>query len=312
MPQGDSLLRILVIDDEKEFAQGLAEILIERGYIATAAWQESRISALIRRTDFDAVFLDIMMPKYRGITTFGGLGVMMDIATYCPEKRVILFSNQATAEQVVECLKRGALDFVRKPVSPGDLDNLVDRLMLRMRAPGLVHDQVGLRETLIRSLWDNIKTGSAQDRGARLEQLVYHIFKSIPGFDDAKLGVTYGPDQIDIEVANERMEPFWIRRGDVFFVECKNVDENTSIERKELDAFASKLSRSGGRCKLGFFVSWSGVSKGFRSVASELVGVEVISLDRDDLATLVESNIAGRIEALTERVKLMRNVRSGR
>lgn len=301
-------MNILVIDDEPDFVAGLTAALEDKGFDTFGASRPREIRTAVRRKSYEIALLDILIPDYRGKHHVGGLGVLVEILTYRPDAKVILLSGLASGEEIVECLKRGAVDFVSKPIGQHEFDDLVDRVFVRLAGPNLTHDREALRENLIEELWTNIRSGTAQDRGQRLEFLLFHIFKSIPGFYDLKIDVIRGPDQIDIEVVNDRTDPFWQRRGDNIIVECKNLRVSDSAGRPEVDIFLAKMSRMPGICSLGFFASMSGFSNHFLDVCQKTrTGQEVICLDESKLQQLVECDHQNRADLLKRFIQLTRN-----
>jgi DNA-binding NtrC family response regulator len=101
---------VLLVDDEVDFVDVLAERLEARGLKVEAA--EDGETALVKAGErtFDAILLDMAMPGLDGIQTLSGL---LEIN---PDLQVILLTGQATLRQAVEAMKLGALDLLEKPV----------------------------------------------------------------------------------------------------------------------------------------------------------------------------------------------------
>ena len=110
------MARILVIDDEKPIRNTLKEILeYEDHQVETAS---DGIEGLEKATEdkYDIILCDIKMPQMDGVEV---VEKMMDI---CPDVPVIMISGHATVETAVETLKKGAYDFIEKPL---DLNRLL-------------------------------------------------------------------------------------------------------------------------------------------------------------------------------------------
>lgn len=284
--------KVLVIDDEKDFVDGIVADLRNAGFNATGASSVKEIIGSIRKADYEIVLLDIIISDLAAKHAFGGKEAMTQIMTYCPDAKVVLFSSRATIRQVVECLKMGAIDFIEKPIGDEAVRNLVDRLNARLKGPNLVHDRNALRESLIASLWENLENGKAPEKGVRLEQLVYHIFASISGFREIRLRkrAANGIDEFDLEIRNERQELFWIRRGDKILVECKNLRKGRRASKNDLGIFVNKLAGTRGECTLGYFVSPSGFAKTFaKSLVNIPLGLKIVCIDQERLEGLVRS-----------------------
>jgi len=110
---------VLLVDDEEDFVEVLAERLEARGLtVDTAASGELALEKAGKRP-FDAIVLDMAMPGMNGIETLQGL------LQINPDLQVILLTGRATLGQAVEAMKLGALDFLEKPV---DIETLVVKI----------------------------------------------------------------------------------------------------------------------------------------------------------------------------------------
>lgn len=107
-----STAKILIIDDELTLRQTLARILQRVGYEVTAAESGEQGLAFLKTTDFDLVYLDIRMPG------LSGLEVLDLIHSSHPTIPVILFTAQPDLSSAVEALRRGARDYLLKPLKP--------------------------------------------------------------------------------------------------------------------------------------------------------------------------------------------------
>jgi two-component system, OmpR family, alkaline phosphatase synthesis response regulator PhoP len=104
--------KILIIDDEPTLCQTLARILQRAGYEATTAENGQQGLAFLETTAFDLVYLDIRMPG------LSGLEVLDWIHSTRPDIPVVLFTAQPDLNSAVEALRRGARDYLLKPLKP--------------------------------------------------------------------------------------------------------------------------------------------------------------------------------------------------
>lgn len=114
-----SELRVLIVDDEGELAFTLAERLSLRGFAAEGATSGEEALALIRRTAFDVVVMDVRMP---GI---GGLTAIRKISELRPALPVILVTGHGCRESAEEGLRLGAYRYLMKPVHIDDLADFI-------------------------------------------------------------------------------------------------------------------------------------------------------------------------------------------
>jgi DNA-binding response OmpR family regulator len=103
---------ILIIDDEPSLRQTLARILQRDGYEVTSVASGMEGLSLIAQHPFDLVYLDIRMPD------MNGLDVLKTIHAQLSELPVILFTAQPDLHSAVEALRRGAIDYLMKPLKP--------------------------------------------------------------------------------------------------------------------------------------------------------------------------------------------------
>jgi len=109
--------RILVVDDEKEMRSLLSRALGEMGGFAVEV-AETAAEALqkIENTTFDLVLADLRLPD------MDGLQLIAEIVKLKPNILTVLLTGHASVDSAVEAMKRGASDYVTKPV---DLDELL-------------------------------------------------------------------------------------------------------------------------------------------------------------------------------------------
>ncbi|MBR9980055.1 MAG: response regulator [Desulfatitalea sp.] len=110
---------ILLVDDEPEFVESLAERLRIRGFSTAVAPDGARALELIRSQRFQGVVLDVMMPGMDGLET------LRQIKKVDASLEVILLTGHARTEVALEGIQEGAFEYLIKPV---DIDELSFRL----------------------------------------------------------------------------------------------------------------------------------------------------------------------------------------
>ena len=162
------MAHILIIDDERPIRASLREILEYEGHTIDEA--EDGVDGVIaaQKKPFDVVFCDIKMPKMDGIDV---LDMFKKKNILAP---VIMISGHGTVETAVQSLKKGAFDFIQKPLDLNrillTLKHALDKDELEKETKRLrrkVHDNksypiVG-ESTAINDLLHMVKTVSATD-----------------------------------------------------------------------------------------------------------------------------------------------------
>ncbi|MFA7116889.1 MAG: sigma-54 dependent transcriptional regulator [Bacteroidales bacterium] len=103
-------MKILIIDDERSIRNTMKEILEFEGHKCTLAEDGKDGLEKAINGGFDVIFSDIKMPKMDGIEFLDNLS-----KTKC-ESQVIMISGHGSIDTAVECIKKGAYDFIQKPL----------------------------------------------------------------------------------------------------------------------------------------------------------------------------------------------------
>ena len=124
--------RVLLVDDEEEFLEIMAERMRNRGMEVVAVTSAKEALEKIEKELFDAIILDFMMPGMNGLETIKA------IKKKKPQLQVILLSGQATLSKGIEAMKLGALDVVEKPA---DMELLVAKIKKAGSKTALIVDK---------------------------------------------------------------------------------------------------------------------------------------------------------------------------
>ena len=111
--------RVLLVDDEVEFVQTLAERMTARGLNVDTAHSGDVAIEKAAGTTYDAVVLDLAMPGMDGIET------LRHLREAHPDLQIILLTGQGTIAKAVEATKLGAKDFLEKPA---DIKVLLEKI----------------------------------------------------------------------------------------------------------------------------------------------------------------------------------------
>lgn len=119
--------RILVIDDEAALLHTFTRILQRAGHDVTTAANGKDGIALASEHPFDLLYLDIRMPD------MSGLDVLKIIHAKLPELPVILFTAQPDLTSALEALRRGARDYLLKPLKPQALIDCTEIVLVNQQ-----------------------------------------------------------------------------------------------------------------------------------------------------------------------------------
>ncbi len=108
-------MKVLLVDDEAEFVQTLAERLQIRGIETLVAIDGIEALRLIDEEEPPIVVLDVMMPG------LGGLEVLQRLKLGHPNIQVILLTGHGSTKDGIEGMRLGGFDYLMKPVRIEDL-----------------------------------------------------------------------------------------------------------------------------------------------------------------------------------------------
>ena len=106
---------LLIVDDEEEMRHMLSVLLRKEGYKPEVAQDGVEALEKIEKTLFDIVLCDIRMPRMDGLEFLG------EINKRHVESIVIMMSAYGTVDIAIEAMKRGAADYINKPIKPDEI-----------------------------------------------------------------------------------------------------------------------------------------------------------------------------------------------
>ena len=117
--------RVLVIDDDRDHAESIADILSMRGHSVEAAFSGEQGVEIFRKQDFDIVFMDVKLPGMNGVETF------FEFRKLRPEVKVMLMTGYSLEQLIAQAVENGALGVLRKPFEIKDLLDVLDQVKPR-------------------------------------------------------------------------------------------------------------------------------------------------------------------------------------
>ena len=116
----DTPLKILVLDDDIDLAESLADILEMRGHDVTLVHNGADAVQTFRENHYDIGFFDVQMPGMNGVESF------LEIKKIKPEAKVFMMTGFSVEQLLQQALANGALGVLRKPFDIGELLDKLD------------------------------------------------------------------------------------------------------------------------------------------------------------------------------------------
>jgi len=137
------MAKILIIDDEKSIRKTLREILEYEKHIVDEAVDGMEGFGMAQKENYDVLLCDIKMPK------MDGLELLDKIIQANIETPVVMISGHGTIETAVEAVKKGAFDFIAKPL---DLNRLLVTIRNAMDKSHLVTETKALKKKVSKTV----------------------------------------------------------------------------------------------------------------------------------------------------------------
>ncbi|MDO9633920.1 MAG: sigma-54 dependent transcriptional regulator [Paludibacter sp.] len=120
MEQQDKI-KILILDDEKQFTEELSEFFNNSDYEAYEANNVGDGRRIINEKEIDLLILDVRLP---GVS---GLDILQEVKVQHPAMEVIIISAHGDMETVIKAMRLGAFDYLRKPFRFIDIQIAIER-----------------------------------------------------------------------------------------------------------------------------------------------------------------------------------------
>ena len=139
--------KILIVDDEAAIRSALKEVLEYEGFSISEAPDGETALKMVMKESFDLIFCDIKMPK------LDGLDFLSELKKEEINVPVVMITGHGTIDTAVEAIKRGAYDFIQKPL---DLNRVLVSTRNANKHDALVKETKTLKKKLHKVLGSNI------------------------------------------------------------------------------------------------------------------------------------------------------------
>ncbi|QUH19977.1 sigma-54-dependent transcriptional regulator [Alkaliphilus sp. B6464] len=119
--------RVLLVDDEEKFITLLQQRLTRKGYSVEVSNCSLKALSIIEETEFDVALFDIMM------SGMDGLELLEKAKKVQPNLEIIMLTGYATVDTAIEAMKKGAYDYLTKPIKPIELELILQKAIDRKK-----------------------------------------------------------------------------------------------------------------------------------------------------------------------------------
>jgi DNA-binding NtrC family response regulator len=160
---------VLIVDDDDNTRDALAEIVAAEGFTTAVAGSIAEARAQMTRRRPDAVLVDIKLPDGSGMDLFQDVGALADET----RPQIILITGYASIETAVEALRLGATDYLTKPINFRRLKALLSRVPRTMD----LKEEIGALRGELRRLG---RFGQMMGTAPAMQKLYNHIARVAP------------------------------------------------------------------------------------------------------------------------------------
>lgn len=104
------MARALIVDDNRELADDLVEVLVSQGHEAKAAYDGEQALAMAEGCEYDVALVDIRMPRIDGVT------LVKELMERCPDRTYLFMTAFASARAMVEAVAASRDAVFEKPL----------------------------------------------------------------------------------------------------------------------------------------------------------------------------------------------------
>jgi DNA-binding NtrC family response regulator len=161
--------KILIVDDDAHLVRALDELLAQEGFATRTAGTAEEALDRCREETFHLVLTDLQLPGRNGISLIRALHES------CPETKTVLITGHGSVRTAVTALKRGAVEYIAKPIKPRRLLALIhalvanappyltNRLLASSHLPSTSFDGMVARSRAMQDVFERIRVAATSD-----------------------------------------------------------------------------------------------------------------------------------------------------
>ena len=124
-PEETAQIQVLIVDDEPLIRKSLYEIMRIEGYRVQMAETGEAALGILKKERIDVIVTDFQLPKMTGIQ------LLEEVKRWSPKTEVILVTGYGTIESAVAAMKKGAFDYITKPINDTEIKIIIQKLIER-------------------------------------------------------------------------------------------------------------------------------------------------------------------------------------
>ena len=116
------MIRVFIIDDDRDFAESLSMAIEGRGFEVEVAFSGEEAIKKFRETDFDIAFMDVKLPGKNGVESF------IEIKEFKPGVRVVMMTGYSVEQLLEQAVKNDAWGILHKPLDMNHIINMLEKI----------------------------------------------------------------------------------------------------------------------------------------------------------------------------------------
>ena len=160
------MAKILIVDDEKDLAYVLSDILKLEGHQITSVLDGYKAIEEIKKAHYDLILMDIRLPGINGVETF------IQIKEIDPEVKVVMMTGFSVEDLIEKALREGAYACIHKPFDLQKVIGLVQKVIIENKKVILIANGDGrTREEVKTALIKDYSVYTAKDGNEAMVKL---------------------------------------------------------------------------------------------------------------------------------------------
>jgi CheY-like chemotaxis protein len=259
---------ILIIDDQKDQADGLAKALNKAmaGYSFESYSEEEAIKVAIENRFYSLAIVDIRMDKYQ----LDGISIVNEIFKVNPFSKVIIvsaFKDEYILKLKDLLLTGKVIDILDKQPFAIWVDQLKN--IITEYYENLENDPSEINKALLQFYSDAKNEKDIHQKGLRFENFISLLFQSFGYKEIFKRVKDKSLNEVDLVIRNEIDDTFLNKFGKYILIECKNKPES-KVDKNDFIVFINKVKNTNGLSDLGIiatsgYISWNTYYEAIRS-----------------------------------------------